>query len=131
MWKQEFVTAIPKKTLPESANDLRNISCTMLPSKIMESYILNWAQSEVKVKQNQYGGMKGCSTSHMLIGVWDEIVRGLEDDRAAVMLTSIDYAKAFNRLSFQHCFSRICKEGCLHAHHRTLGHLSVQQNYDC
>ena len=42
VWKQEFVTTIPKKTLPERVDDLRNISCTMLPSKIYESYVLNW-----------------------------------------------------------------------------------------
>ena len=34
IWKQEFVTVIPKKTVPQDVNDLRNISCTMLPSKI-------------------------------------------------------------------------------------------------
>ena len=52
IWKQEFVTTIPKKSVPESINDLRNISCTMLPSKMYESYVLNWAQDEVKVKMN-------------------------------------------------------------------------------
>ena len=40
-------------------NDLRNISCVMLPSKIYESYVLNWVQTEVKLKANQYGGIKG------------------------------------------------------------------------
>ena len=44
IWKQEFITVIPKKAVPEEINDLRNISCTMLPSKIYESYILNWVQ---------------------------------------------------------------------------------------
>ena len=107
-WKQEFVTSIPKKTVPEGVNDLRNISCTMLPSKIYESYVLNWLQEEVTVKSNQYGGVKGCGTSHFLVGVWDEIGSGLEDDRAGVLMTSIDYAKAFNRLSFQRCL-----EACL------------------
>ena len=55
IWKPEFVTVIPKKAVPEEVNNLRNISCTMLPSKIYESYILNWIQEEVKVKGNQYG----------------------------------------------------------------------------
>ena len=81
IWKQEYVTVIPKKTVPASVNDLRNISCTMLPSKIYESYVLNWLQEEVKTKDNQFGGVKGCSTSHLLIQVWDEIGRALEDDR--------------------------------------------------
>ena len=34
VWKREFVTAIPKKTVPETPNDLRNISCTALVSKV-------------------------------------------------------------------------------------------------
>ena len=34
-WKTEFVTPIPKALHPQSANDLRNISCTMLISKVM------------------------------------------------------------------------------------------------
>ena len=94
--KQEFVMTIPKTTIPENINDLRNISCTMLPSKIYKSYVLNWMQAEVKLKKNQFGGVKGCSTAHFLISVMNEVARGLEDDRAAVLLTSIDYAKAFN-----------------------------------
>ena len=39
----------------------------------------------------------------MIIKVWDKILRNLEDRRAATVLTSIDYAKVLNRLSFQHC----------------------------
>ena len=46
IWKQEFVTVIPKKTLLETINDLRNISCTKLPSKVYESCVLNWVQGE-------------------------------------------------------------------------------------
>ena len=92
IWKQEFVTIIPKKSLPASANDLRNISCTMLPSKIYESYVLNWLQKDVKTKKNQYGAVKGCSTSHLLISVWDEILRSLEDAQGVALLTVIDFS---------------------------------------
>ena len=55
-WKAEYVTVIPKNSCPEGFEDLRNISCTMLCSKILESYVLEWAQEEVAVKLNQYGG---------------------------------------------------------------------------
>ena len=91
--------------------DLRNISCTMLPSKIYESYILNWLQEEVSVKGNQFGGVKGCSTTHLVVQAIDTVSRILEDDRAAALLTSIDYAKAFNRLSFQHCLRAFARKG--------------------
>ena len=111
VWKQEFVTVIPKCRSPASLGDLRNISCTMLPSKIYESYVLNWLSTEVQCKDNQYGGIKGCSVNHLLIDLWDEILWNLEDERAATMVTGIDYAKAFNRLSFQHCLRAFARKG--------------------
>ena len=66
IWKKEFVTVIPKKTNPRSLGDLRNISCTMLASKMYESYILDWLKEEVSLRPNQYGGIKGLSTEHVL-----------------------------------------------------------------
>ena len=109
IWKQEFVTVIPKCRNPAGMGDLRNISCTMLPSKIFESFVLNWLASEVSCKKNQYGGVKGCGVPHLLVDLWDEVLTNLEDARAATMLTAIDYAKAFNRLSFQHCLAAFAK----------------------
>ena len=100
IWKEEYVTVIPKKKNPVSMNDLRNISCTKLASKIYESYVLGWASEQVKVKKNQFGGVKGCSVDHLLINIWKTIGEDLEDQRAGTLLTSIDYAKAFNRLSY-------------------------------
>ena len=60
-WKKEIVTAIPEKMIPQSYSDLRNISCTKLFSKIYEGYVLTWAMEEISLKNNQYGGVKGCS----------------------------------------------------------------------
>ena len=40
IWKHESVTVIPKTSHPNDFGDLRNISCTMLASKIYESYVL-------------------------------------------------------------------------------------------
>ena len=83
----------------------------MLASKMYESYVLEWASTEVKLKSNQYGGVKGCSTAHMVIEIWQSICESLEDYRAAAVLTSIDYAKAFNRLSFQECLKAFAAKG--------------------
>ena len=91
--------------------DLRNISCPMLPSKIYESFVLNWLSTEVSCKRNQYGGVKGCGVGHLLVDMWDEILTNLEDASAAIMLTAVDYAKAFNRLSFQHCLRAFARKG--------------------
>lgn len=66
---------------------------------------------EVAVKKNQYGGVKGCSTSHMLLKIMQQICKNAEDYRSATVLTAIDYAKAFNRLSFQKCLAAFKKKG--------------------
>ena len=97
-WKTEDVTVILKNSCQESFGDLRNISCTMLVSKILESYLLEWAMQEVTTRLNQYGGVKGCSGTRLILKVWQKILTNLEDRRAATVLTSIDYAKALNRL---------------------------------
>ena len=110
-WQVEYVTLIPKKTMPSEFADMRNISCTAFFSKVMESFLLLWAMDEISLKNNQYGGVKGCSTTHMLLDIWQDICSDLEDHRSATVLTSIDYAKAFNRLSYQECLQSFHKKG--------------------
>ena len=110
-WKQEFVTAIPKKSCPESISDLRNISCTMLASKIFESYVLDWLRADVKLKKSQYGGEKGCGTDHLLVQLWQDVLENLDDYRAGTVITSVDYSKAFNRMSYQRCLEALAKKG--------------------
>ena len=102
LWKIEYVTPIPKKTLPKSPSDLRNISCTQLFSKVYESFILEWLGQQVKLRLNQYGGVKGSGTEHFLVNLWQNVLENIEDPRAGSLLTSIDFAKAFNRLNFSH-----------------------------
>ena len=92
IWKEEFVTIIPKTRAPTDIGQLRNISCTLLASKVYESYVLGWALSQVKLKDNQFGGAKGCSTTHLIISLWQKILSDLEDSRASTVLTAIDYS---------------------------------------
>ena len=110
-WKEESVTVIPKTRIPAGLGQLRNISCTKLVSKVYESFVLGWLGAQVKVKTNQFGGVKGCGVSHLLISLWQNILYNLEDCRAATLITSIDYAKAFNRLSFQECLAAFARKG--------------------
>ena len=110
-WKKELVTIIPKKSIPSGFSDLRNISCTKLFSKVYEAYVLAWAMEEISLKDNQFGGVKGCSTAHMLISIWQEILDNCEDYRSATVISAIDYAKAFNRVSYQHCLKALKDKG--------------------
>ena len=42
-----------------------------------------------------------------LIETWDEIMNALEDPNAAANLMSIDFEKAFNRMSHPHCLNAL------------------------
>ena len=98
-------------SVPKTVDDLRNISCSALVSKVYESYVLDWLLKEVSVKKNQFGGVKGRSVEHLLCSAWNEICQNLEDQRAGTLLTCIDYAKGFNRLSYQHCLAALKRAG--------------------
>ena len=110
-WKIEHVTVIPKTSCPANFSGLRNISCTLLASKMYESFVLEWLSSQIRLKDNQFGGVKGCSTAHMLVQLYQDICENLEDYRAATLLTAIDYSKAFSRMSYQHCLNSLAKLG--------------------
>ena len=57
------------------------------------------------------GGMKGAGSEHYLVHLWQLVLEGLEDPRAAAILTGIDYAKAFNRLDFACCLRALASNG--------------------
>ena len=110
-WLTEYVTVIPKGSTPEKPAKCRNISCTNFLSKVLERLVLNYAKKQIKPKQNQFGGEKNCSTNHFLAEVWDQMSEHLEDSRAAVILTSIDYSKVFNRLEHSACLRSFASAG--------------------
>ena len=111
LWKIKSVTPIPKKTVRESINDVRNISCTQLFSKAYKSFVLDWLSEEVSIRTNQYGCVKGSGSEHFLVQLWQQVLENLEDPRAASLLTSIDYSKAFNRLNYGACLKTLKAKG--------------------
>ena len=110
-WKVEYVTVIPKTTDPQHPSECRNISCTNYLSKLFESFLLAWSREEVRPKPNQYGGEKGASAAQLLIEVVGDVTESLEDNRAAVVLSAIDFSKAFNRLDHTECIKAFASKG--------------------
>ena len=110
-WKKEFVTTIPKKGIPEGLADLRNISCTVFFSKVYEGYVLKLLEEEISLKPNQFGGVKGCSTTHMVVEILQQMCENAEDYRSATVISAIDFSKAFNRVSYQHCLEALRRKG--------------------
>ena len=43
--------------------------------------------------------------------MWQGILEDLEDYHAATVVTSVDYSKAFNRMSYQNCLKALAKNG--------------------
>ena len=110
-WKLEHVTVIPKGPDPQEPAECRNISCTNFLSKVYESFVLQWSREEVVPKLNQYGGEPKASATHLLIEVVNDITLALEDNRSGVVLSAIDFSKAFNRLEHRHCLATFAKKG--------------------
>ena len=52
MWRQETQTIIPKLPSPDSFDQLRNLSCTNLLSKLLETYVLDKLKEEVQLGKN-------------------------------------------------------------------------------
>ena len=107
LWKAETVSVIPKTSAPSDPSQLRNLSCTPLFSKVLESFVLGDLKKETKLSPDQYGGIKGIGANHFLIGTWQDILENLEDTRAATSILSIDYEKAFNRMSHRECINAL------------------------
>ena len=61
------------------------------------------------MRSNQYGGVKGLSTDHLLVNMWQKILENAEDYRAATIVTSIAYSKAFNRMCYQECLKALAR----------------------
>ena len=64
----------------------------------------------VTPKTNQFGGEKGCGTDRFLVSVLDYVTAALEDNRPVVVISSIDFSKAFNRLVYQVLPGGLCQK---------------------
>ena len=105
-WQVETTVVIPKKPAPESLADCRNISCTAFLSKVLEGIVLDDLRGELLPDETQYGGIKNCSVNHLLVDLYDDILRPLDDGNPSVVL-GIDYQKAFNRLNHHECLKQL------------------------
>ena len=111
IWKAEEVSVIPKSSNPDSLDQTRNISCTSILSKLAETFLLERLNQEIKLPENQFGGKKGVGTDHLLSELTTDIMRGLDDGLSCATVMSLDFAKAFNRMSHQHCLLSLAKMG--------------------
>ena len=65
----------------------------------------------MNLRSNQYGGVKGLGTDHLLVNLWQQLLENAVDYRSSTVVTSIDYSKAFNRMSYQECLKALARNG--------------------
>ena len=97
----EYGTPIPKSEKPQSEDDVRIISLTSFFSKVLESFVVDWLRLYIGklLDPKQFGGNKGDSTSHYMIELINFILYSQDfTEPVAVVLCTIDFAKAFNRI---------------------------------
>ena len=114
-WVTEFVTPIPKVLLPETEDDLRNISLTADLSKNYEQFLADWLMPYIKkrIDPGQFGGLREHSTSHYLISLYNFLLSRTDSSRLprAVILALIDFSKAFNRINHSKVLVRLSDWG--------------------
>ena len=100
-WKLEWVTPAPKVTHPLTIDDLRKISGTSDYSKVYEGFIKDWIMEDISqnIDIGQFGGLPGIGTEHLIVCLLDRILKLLDrnTERSAVIMSSLDWSKAFDR----------------------------------
>ena len=101
VWKKEWITPVPKISHPKVIKDLRKISGTSDYSKVFEGYLKDWIMEDVakNIDIGQFGGQPGIGTEHLIVCLLDRVLSLLDKhpDRSAVVMTSLDWAAAFDR----------------------------------
>ena len=100
VWKIEHQIAIPKVTVPESLDELRNIAKTPLLSKVYESFVGGWLLPIIKPYLDpDQCGLRGYSITDYLIKFLHFVHSTLDLRQPhAVLAACVDISKAFNRL---------------------------------
>ena len=111
VWKNEEVTVIPKGGNAVTMDQCRNITCTSIFSKLAESFMLDDLNNEIPLDANQFGGVKGIGTEHMITEMTTDLMECLEDPRVAVTFVSGDLSKAFNRVCPNRCLAALAAHG--------------------
>ena len=101
LWKQEWVTPVPKTKSPKNVSDLRKISSTSEYSKCFEGFLKDWIMEDIapNIDPSQYGNQEGTGTDHMMVALLDKVLAMLDesDGHAAVIAALVDWSSAFDR----------------------------------
>ena len=97
IWKDATIVPIPKE-MPATSAKLRPISLTALLAKVSESFVSRWIVDDISssIDRNQYGSIKGSSTTHCMIELLDVLYKGTDKANTVGTLVVTDFSKAFD-----------------------------------
>lgn len=102
IWKEALVIPIPKNNNPSALSDLRPISLLPVLAKVLEKIIraqmAAYLDKHKILPTHQSGFREHHSTTTALLNLSDNIICSL-DKKMSVILVSLDYSKAFDKIS--------------------------------
>ncbi len=111
-WKDATIAPVPKET-PARIAKLRPISLTPLLAKVCEGFVSRWVLEDISsaIDRNQYGSIKGSSTSHCLIEILDVFFKGTDKSDTVGTLVVTDFSKAFDCIDHTLAIRRLYELG--------------------
>ena len=111
-YKKAEITPIPKVNPPMSLSDLRPISKTPIGGKMIETVLMKELNKDLtgKLDTDQYGNIKGRSTTHYLVSLTNEGYASTNRGDATTAVT-IDYSKAFDYVDHSILIEKLVKLG--------------------
>ena len=96
-WKDATIAPVPKE-MPATITKLRPISLTALLAKVSEGFVSKWVLDDIQSSfdRNQYGSIKGSSTTHCVIELLDVLYRGTDKPNSVGTMVVTDFSKAFD-----------------------------------
>lgn len=112
IWKSAYVVPVPK-TRPARIEELRPISLTCFFAKAFEDFVVDWITKDIRASldTNQFGSLKGLSTTHCLVKILNDIYRETDKPRQSGVLVTTDFSRAFDRVSHQLVIEKFIKLG--------------------
>ena len=96
---------IPKES-PATISKLRSIPVTAHLAKVCEGFVSKWALEDMSIDRNQYGSIKGSSTTHCLIELLVVLYRGTDKCNTVGSLVVTDFPKAFDCVDPYSCHQK-------------------------
>ena len=109
-WKIERVSPIPKVDNPVNEKDYGPVSILPSLSKIFERLVFNrivlFIEKQALLASSVSGYRKGHSTTTVLMGIRDDIIRAMKKGEVTLMVCA-DYSKAFDTVQFKAILAKV------------------------